>query len=304
MSICYRIKASCLLHLILMGCALSRCAVIAHAAEHHKYSPNSADLSTLHFVVYGDTRDGHDIHRKLVALILKQTPDLVIQTGDLVNKGSSEDLWKIYDDITGEMRAKVPIYAARGNHDIGGPGYEQRMTAPFTSGNKLYYSFDKANCHFIGLCLDEHTQYGPDSEQYKWLIKDLEATRTKSPTHIFIFFHVPPYSIGSHGSDLDVRKALCPVFKKYGVRAVLNGHDHNYYHTIRDGITYIVTGGGGAPLYPVDPGKGAIDGDKYESVHNIVVVDVKGTLVSITALREDGSTIDRFSLHAADAPQR
>jgi Icc-related predicted phosphoesterase len=278
---------------------LALCATSAQAARRRGGHHGGKQLASLRFVVYGDTRDGHDIHRKLVALIMKQQPDLVIQTGDLVNRGSKEELWKIYDDITGEMRRKVPVYPARGNHDVGGPGYEERVTAPFSSGNKLYYSFDKANCHFVALAVDEHTSYGPDSEQYKWLVEDLEASAKRKPAHTFVFFHVPPYSIGSHGSDLDVRKTLCPVFQKYGVRAVLNGHDHNYYHTTRDGITYIVTGGG-APLYPVDPGKGAIPGDKYESVHNIVVCEVKGNLVAFTALREDGSMLDRFSLHAKE----
>jgi 3',5'-cyclic AMP phosphodiesterase CpdA len=236
------------------------------------------------------------MHRKIVALVMAQKPDMVIQTGDLVRLGNQDDLWKIYDDITGDMRKKVPVYPARGNHDVGGAGYEERVTAPFSSGNKLYYSFDKSNCHFIALAIDEHSKYDEQSEQYQWLVKDLEATTKKKPGHIFVFFHVPPYSIGAHGSDFDVRKTLCPVFKKYGVQVVLTGHDHNYYHTIRDGITYIVTGGGGAPLYPVDPGKGAIEGDKYESVNNIVLVEVKGTLLSFTALRDNGTTIDRFSL--------
>ncbi len=298
MSISIRTFKSLALSLLPAICALTLCTLTSHAAKRAGMPAGGKQLPTLRFVIYGDTRDGHDIHRKLVALIMKQQPDLVIQTGDLVNRGSKEDLWKIYDDITGEMRSKVPVYPARGNHDVGGPGYEQRFTASFPSGNKLYYSFDKANCHFIALAVDENTEYGPDSPQYKWLIKDLEESAKHKPTHTFVFFHVPPYSIGSHGSDLDVRKVLCPVFQKYGVRAVFNGHDHNYYHTTRDGITYLVSGGGGAALYPVDPGKGAIPGDKFESVHHIVLCEVKGALVAFTALRDDGSTLDRFSLHA------
>jgi 3',5'-cyclic AMP phosphodiesterase CpdA len=277
---------------------LATLCVLAFALSASAGGRHSArKLPELRFVVYGDTRDGHDMHRKIVALIMKQKPEIVLQTGDLVNRGSKEDLWKIYDDITGEMRKQVPVYPARGNHDLGGPGYEDRVTVPFASGNKLYYSFDRANCHFIALAVDEHFAYAPDSEQYRWLIGDLKAVNRKKTPHIFVFFHVPPYSIGLHGSDEDVRRALCPVFKQYGVQMVLNGHDHNYYHTTRDGITYIVTGGGGAPLYPVDPGKGAIAGDRYESVHNIVIVEVKGEMVAVTALRDDGSQIDRFTLH-------
>ena len=256
------------------------------------------EIKTVRFCIYGDTRDGHDVHRKIVALMMKQNPEFILQTGDLVHNGGNLSQWKIYDDITGAAREKAPFYIVRGNHDFGGKNFEERMTAPTTSGTKFWYSFDRANCHFIGLAVDEETPYDPNSPQYKWLVKDLESTRQTRPSHIFVFFHVAPYSIGSHGSDLDVRKNLAPVFAKYGVRAVFNGHDHNYYHTLRDGVTYIVTGGGGAPLYPVDPGKGAIPGDKYESVNNCLVCEVTGDLAAFTALRADGTTLDRFSLHA------
>lgn len=252
---------------------------------------------SLKFCVYGDTRDGHEIHKRIVALMLKQNPDLIVQTGDLVRTGSDNSLWAIYDEITGEARKKVPFYSARGNHDVGGTGYEERVTSPYTSGNKLYYSFDKASCHFIALAIDTKSAYDAESAQYKWLIEDLESTKKSKPAHIFVFFHVPPYSIGSHGSDLDVRKVLCPVFQKYGVRAVLTGHDHNYYRTTREGITYIVTGGGGASLYDVHPDQ-AIEGDKFEKVHNCVVVEVKDKTVSFTALRDDGTTLDSFVLPA------
>ena len=250
----------------------------------------------LHFCVYGDTRDGHAMHRKVLALMLKQKPQFILQTGDLVHDGSNAHLWQIYDSITKDARKTIPFYPARGNHDPGGPGYTARVTTPFTSGNKLYYSFDKADCHFICLAVDEETPYADGSAQYKWLHSDLEITRKTHPEHIFVFFHVPPYSIGAHGSDLQVRRQLCPLFLRYGVDVVFNGHDHNYYRTRRDNITYIVTGGGGAPLYPVNPDRGAIQGDRYESVNNCVVCDVRGAQVTITALRADGTTLDHFTI--------
>ncbi len=255
----------------------------------------AAAVKPLHFIVYGDTRDGHMIHRRLVALIMARKPDLIIQTGDLVHRGSQADLWKIYDDITGEMRHKYLVYPSRGNHDIGGTGYEARVTAPFTSGNKLYYSFDRDRCHFVCLAIDEYTPYGPDSPQYRWLEKDLAVAQQKL-MHIFVFFHVPPYSIGAHGSDLTVRSILCPVLEKYGVGVVFNGHDHIYYRTQRGGITYVVSGGGGAPLYPADPRKGALEGDKWESANHIVDCLVDGNNVTLTALRANGKTIDHFTI--------
>ncbi|HVT12786.1 MAG TPA: metallophosphoesterase [Fimbriimonadaceae bacterium] len=256
----------------------------------------SAPADRYRFVLYGDCRDGHEVHRKLVALMMKEHPAFVIQTGDLVHKGTNEDNWKTYDEITGEMRSKIPIYPARGNHDFGGDGYDSRIDFKIESGDKKHYSFTRGKWHFVSLDVDEHENYGPSGEEYKWMVADLEKA-SKAKQDIAVFFHVPPYSIGSHGSDKDVRATLCPVFAKYGVTLVLNGHDHIYYRTQRDGITYIVSGGGGAPLYPVNPKEGAIDGDQYLSTNHIVVFDVDGDTMKAEALKADGTPFDHFEVH-------
>ena len=94
-------------------------------------------IKTMRFCIYGDTRDGHDVHRKVMALMLKQEPEFVLQTGDLVHNGGNLGQWKIYDDITGAARQKIPFYIVRGNHDFGGKNFEERMTAPTTSGTKF-----------------------------------------------------------------------------------------------------------------------------------------------------------------------
>jgi hypothetical protein len=46
-------------------------------------------------------------------------------------------------------------------------------------------------------------------------------------------------------------------------RLVITGHDHNYQRYTKNGIQYVITGGGGAPLYPVaDPDDtGSVAGD-------------------------------------------
>ena len=258
----------------------------------------AAPKSKLRFIVYGDTRDGHSIHRKLVALILKLKPDLVIQTGDLVSNASDPAQWKTYDSITGEMRKKLPVYPVRGNHDVGA-GYLPRFTSPITSGNRLYYSFEKGGSHFIGL--DTTASVAKGSEQYEWLENDLE--KAKRAKHVFVSFHVPPYGIGWHGSDLGVRSSLCPLFIKYGVRGVFNGHDHNYYRTLRNGVTYITSGGGGATPFPPDPSKGAIKGDKYALAFHVVLCEVEGDSVKLTAINFDGKPFDEY-VFPSDAPEK
>jgi acid phosphatase type 7 len=277
---------------VIVGGLLLIAALIAGASF---LAPPPPAAQPFRFAVYGDTRDGHDAHRNIVAQIIKANPVLVLQTGDLVHSGGDASQWKIYDDITGEMRTRFPVYPARGNHDNGGTGFDDRETAPFTSGNKRWYSFDKGNCHFIALSIDEYTPYDANSPQYAWLKADLAAAQNRA-RHIFVFFHVGPYSIGSHGSDMTVRRTLCPLFEQYGVRAVFTGHDHLYYHTRRNGIHYIVSGGGGAPLYYPDPKKGAIDGDKWERANHYLICDVNGDKIDVGVYRLDGTPIEKFTI--------
>src|ERR1700722_15826140 len=109
----------------------------------------------LRFAVYGDCRDGHDMHRKICQLIVASDASLVFQTGDLVHNGSIESQWKTFEEITAEMRKKAAYYPARGNHDFGDSVYFKNMTAPHTSGTADYYSVTKGNCQFIVLDVDE-----------------------------------------------------------------------------------------------------------------------------------------------------
>lgn len=260
----------------------------------------SAPTSLLRFAVYGDTRDGHDVHRQLVEDVVSFRPALVLQTGDLVHHGGSADEWRTFDDITGAMRRQIPYYPARGNHDVAPEGYyEQRVTQPVLSGNKLYYSFEKGGVHFVAI--DTQQPLGPASEQGRWLETDL-AKAQASGRVIVPFFHKAIFSIGPHATQDDVlnlKPLLHPLFQRHGVRLVFEGHDHIYYRTVRDGITYVVTGGGGAPLYDGDHPELKLPQDVFEKVHHFCIVDLTAGRLEVTAYRSDLTPLDRFEVALA-----
>jgi 3',5'-cyclic AMP phosphodiesterase CpdA len=251
----------------------------------------------LRFAVYGDTRDGHDIHRQIVAGVMSFHPALVLQTGDLVHDGSDADQWQIFDEITGDMRRAVPYYPVRGNHDVGPEKYfEQRVTQPVLSGNKLYYSFEKGSLHFVAI--DTQQDLGPESEQGRWLETDL-AQAQAAGRFIIPFFHKAIFSIGPHVAEPDVqalKPILHPLFLRHGVRMVFEGHDHIYYRTVRDGIAYVVTGGGGAPLYDGEHPELGLPGDVFKKVNHFCVVDVYADRLEVTAYQVDLAVLDRFKV--------
>jgi 3',5'-cyclic AMP phosphodiesterase CpdA len=252
------------------------------------------------FAAYGDTRDNHDIHREIVKGVMSFQPALVLQTGDLVHHGDAADEWRIFDEITGDMRRQIPYYPARGNHDVGTQGYyEQRVTQPVLSGNKLYYSFERGNLHFVAV--DTQQAVDPASEQGRWLEDDLARARAGGK-FIVPFFHKAIYSTGPHADEsgvLALQAILHPLFRKYGVRLAFEGHDHIYYRTVRDGITYVVTGGGGAPLYDGEHPELGVPGDIFEKVNHFCVADVYPDRVAVTAYRRDLTQLDRFEVKTA-----
>jgi acid phosphatase len=113
--------------------------------------------------------------------------------------------------------AGVKFYASLGNHDVSTEvSYE-----PFHMGGKRYYTFKSGSAQFFAL--DSNYM---DPEQVKWLDKELSASGARWK---LCFFHHPFYSHArKHGSDVDLRQHLEPLFQKYGVDVVLNGHDHVY----------------------------------------------------------------------------
>jgi len=95
--------------------------------------------------------------------------------------------------------------------------------------------------------------FSAGSDQYAFIEADLAAAAADPDIdHLFVAGHWPAYSSGAHGvADHDewgeVRDHLQPLFETYGVDIYWCGHDHHYERAEVNGVTYIVTGGGGAP---------------------------------------------------------
>jgi 3',5'-cyclic AMP phosphodiesterase CpdA len=241
------------------------------------------------FIVYGDTRTNDDIHINIVDKVttLQPKPSFILQTGDLVEGGTPKQ-WAEFDIITAVIHNRgIQYYPARGNHDTKGVKgeYEKRVTEPFRpGGSKLYYAFDKGNIRFISIDTEQKLTAGtaakPGSPEYEWLKSELENARNE---HKFVipFFHRAAFSVGDHGSDFKVQKVLHPLFRQYGVTLVFQGHDHIYYRTVRDGIAYVVTGGGGAPLYSFANLNQGLPGDVKAQENHFCVLDVCASNIAV-----------------------
>jgi len=252
--------------------------------------------ASFQFVAYGDTRSRHDVHRRVMAAVVKEPADFVLHTGDLVSDGRQMDQWPVFWSIEKDVLNKVAFFPSLGNHERNSrhyyDGFDQRES---------YYSFDWGSAHFTVL----NTSFGDVSpskalqeafffEQLRWLEADLAAAQ-KADLRFAAMHHPMMTAVKSRQRTTPVTEQLMALFEKYKVHVVFAGHDHNYQHHLKNGVRYIVTGGGGAPLYPVDaPIPGVTQ--KAESVENFVRVKVEGAKATLQALRPDGSVIDRFQV--------
>jgi hypothetical protein len=251
------------------------------------------------FFVFGDTRTRHDMHRRVIDAVVKQaTPDFVMHTGDLVADGNDSSMWPVFFDIERELLRNAAFFPSLGNHERNSKEYYDffRLDTP-------YYSFNWCNAHFSVLNTDFGNAASSKAareefwaEQTKWLEDDLAANQKMD--FRFVVGHHPPMSAVSTRQNFDPRmQALIPMFEKYNLTAGFFGHDHNYQHYLKNGINYIVTGGGGAPLYNVDKPDPQTT-VKVVSTENFVTISVDGKTAKVRAHALDGKILDEFELKA------
>ena len=248
------------------------------------------------FVLYGDNRTRADAHRKVVNSILKNSqPDFIVQTGDMVENGADNSLWPIFFDIERELLRKTAIFPTVGNHERNARDYYEFFQQP------PYYSFTWGNAHFCMLNSDignvASSEAGRQAfwkEQTAWLEEDLK--KNQNAAFRFVVAHHPPMSaVASRQEASPHMKALVPLLEQMHVTAAMFGHDHNYQHYLKNGIHYLVSGGGGAPLYDVSkPPEGITQ--KVVSTENFIRFRCDGKTMHVEAIDTDGQKLDAFEL--------
>ncbi len=265
------------------------------------------------FLALGDVRSLPDVWHKVATRIYENEQDalFIVGTGDYPADGSQYDQW--IDQFFAPARdllARIPLWPAIGNHER----TRQFVTSPPTTeevershyfslfelpGNEHWYRVDYR--YVTLLIIDSNSQLAPGFQQYEWLREQLRSPRRRFTVAAF---HHAPLTSGPHGRRLadgtprewpvdQGQRFLMPLFEMYGVDLVLNGHDHLYERSEKDGVTYVVTGGGGAPLYQINSAENRYQ-QVAKSINHYLAVDVSPGKMDVTAIDADGEVIDQF----------
>jgi len=224
-------------------------------------------------VVYGDMRftdpSNHeaadpDARRALVVKIAQIHPDALVLTGDVPYRGT---VAADYDEFRLETKAwrdeNLRVYPTLGNHEFGGKGADDPLKDWWGAFPELkdrrWYSVALGSRVYL-ICLDSDADLTPGTAQRTWL-EDQIAHLPKSVEFVFVALHHPPVadiqtlvevSHNPRPNEISLRDYLSQVAPRAHAQFIVAaGHMHNYERAEVDGVTYLVSGGGGAHPYPV-----------------------------------------------------
>jgi predicted MPP superfamily phosphohydrolase len=239
------------------------------------------------FAVIGDNGTGDRPQYELAEQMIKTHAtfayDTVIMLGDnLYGRQTPRDfVLKFEKPYKPLLDAGVRFYASLGNHD----NQSNRFYELFNMGGQRYYTFVKKNVRFFVLDTDLL-----DPPQLSWIET---ALKSSSEPWKICYFHHPLYSDGrTHGSQVDLRVILEPLFVKYGVNVVFAGHDHVYERIKpQKGIYYFVSGAGGQ-LRKGDVKRSDLTAAAFDEDQSFMAVEIDGLDMWFQAISRTGRIVD------------
>ena len=193
------------------------------------------------FAVIGDTGTGGEaqyaVGRQMASSRAQFPFDLVLMLGENLYRRASPEVYASAFErpYAAQLDANVKFVAVLGNHDspesVSYPGWNMN--------GQRYFSFARHHVRFFAL--DSNLL---DAKQLDWLEQTL---RTSQEPWKIAYLHHPIYSNGKrHGSNVELRVRLEPIFVRHGVQVVFAGHDHAYERLKpQKGITHFVVGAAG-----------------------------------------------------------
>jgi len=257
----------------------------ASVAQEASFLPNRP--GSVKFAAIGDNGTGdqpqYDVALQMERWHQRFAFDMVIMLGDNLygSQQPADFVRKFERPYKALLDAGVRFYASLGNHD----NRSNDQYPLFNMHGERYYTYVKNNVRFV--VLDSNVL---DPPQVAWLETTLRGANERWK---IAYFHHPLYSDGGrHGSEIDLRVKLEPLFVKYGVNVVYSGHDHIYERLVpQKGITYFVAGASGE-LRLGDLKRSGTTAAGFDQDRSFMLNEVAGDALYFQVISRTGATVD------------
>lgn len=295
------------------------------------FTTASKDPEPFSFVYFGDAQNNIKAHWSRVfrqAVLDAPHTRFMLHAGDLVNRGNRDAEWGEWHQAGGWANGMIPTIAVPGNHEyditrtvtLPESGDEQKnLPRSLSSRWQARFEFPQNGPKEFSESLSE-TVYYVDYQgvrivalnsmedfdvQASWLN---EVLADNSQTWTIVTHHHPVFSAAEGRDNPELRAAWQPIYDKFGVDLVLQGHDHTYgrsglshYENVATGVTarseesgtvYVVSVSG-PKMYDAQSGpfeRMAEDTQLYQ------IISVDGDQLRYTAHTATGKIYDAFTL--------
>lgn len=202
--------------------------------EWFQFSTASEEPEPFSFIYFGDAQNAVRMHwSRVIREAFTDAPKarFMIHAGDLINQANHDSEWGEWFGAGHWLNAMMPSIATPGNHEYGRDGtrralsrhWRPQFTQPENGPEGLEettFSIDYQGVRIISLNSNEQLD-----EQTAWL----DGVLAENPNRwTVVTFHHPVYSTARGRDNPQIRNSWKPLFDKYRVDLVLQGHDHTY----------------------------------------------------------------------------
>jgi hypothetical protein len=307
-------------------------------SEWNVFRTASSRPEPFRFLYFGDAQNSiKSLWSRTVRAAYATAPDarFMVFAGDLVAEGYDDRLWGEWSDAMGFISAYIPILPVPGNHDLhrapGGPDskavlsvsplWRHQFVLPSNGPDieqmrgQSYY-LDYQGVRFIALDVnvwankdfEAGAQRGVVEKQLAWLNQVLANNPNR---WTIVIQHQPIYAMAKGRDYDDMRSAVAPLYEKYHVDLVLQGHDHLYARTQKvahgkvvdpsaPGVIYVISVSG-PKMYEAQEAHRELMATLVQQKQFFQLVEVSSSRLLLTAYSVDGGIADRFELRKSGA---
>ncbi len=303
-------------------------------SEWNSFRTASDKPDSFRFLYLGDEQNNiKSLWSRSIRAAYSKAPDarFIVHAGDLLAEGYDDRLWGEWCDAMGFISAVMPSLPTPGNHDLHrnpgrpessevlsvSPLWRHHFALPANGPKGIdelkeqSYYIDYQGVRFISLDVNVYSNEAFSkiakvrigAQQLVWLEKLLSQNPNR---WTIVIQHQPMYPIAKGRDYVEMRAALLPLYDKYGVDLVLQGHDHTYARTHKlsagkvvapsqPGTIYAISVSG-PKMYEIEDTFAPLRAKTLAHTQAFQVIEMDGEALTYNAYAIDGERIDQFKL--------